>query len=167
MSTIVRRSPGYVAIFTCLTTLITGAHVESAIASRPANRSERASITKAVDARPCEVGQVRISTVSRHWAIFVYGYAHGEDPVSCPSVPTGAQFLRRSQGRWKLKASGSDFDCAQQGLPSMRVQRDLGHACHSPRSVVVQRARSSKACRSPLLYPPQAADTRSSSRSCR
>lgn len=115
----------FIAIVVCLLALAT-----TATGSRPAHKGERQQIIKAVGARGCEVGSVRVSTVSGRWGIFVFGYAPGQDSFSCPNVPTGAAFVHKGHGRWTVKATGSDFDCSTKALPSKRIQKDLGYRCH-------------------------------------
>jgi hypothetical protein len=98
----------------------------------PPTRAERKAIIRAVHARQCESGPIRISTVDPHWASFEYGLARGFDFFSCPNVPTGRLFVHRSGRRWHVEAGGSDITCDERGLPPRRVQRDLRLVCRTP-----------------------------------
>jgi len=100
-------------------------------AARKPTRSERAAIIRAVGARQCEVGKIRVSTVDRRWAIFDFGFAPGFSPYTCPNVPTGSIFLQKRRGKWRKMAIGSDITCDQRGLPPRAVQNDLKRRCRT------------------------------------
>ena len=104
----------------------------TAIAYRGPTRSERKEIIKAVHARACEVGGIRVSRIDQRWALFIYGYAKGANFNTCPNVPTGRLFVHRTGNRWRRATGGSDITCDQHGLPPRRVQRDLHQVCRQP-----------------------------------
>jgi hypothetical protein len=117
-----------------LTGVLTMLAASPVFADRSATRAEWNAIRRAVGARKCEVGRIRISTVNPRWAVFSYGYAKGSTASSCPNVPTGRLFLYKGHNsRWHKRASGSDITCAQDGLPSRKVQADLDTLCHEVR----------------------------------
>lgn len=104
----------------------------TAIAYHGPTRSERKGILKAVHARACEVGGIRVSRVDQSWALFIYGYAKGANFNTRPNGPTGRLFVHRTANRWRITTGGSDITCDQHGLPPRRVQRDLHQVSGQP-----------------------------------
>jgi hypothetical protein len=136
----VRRGSSYEAI-AALSLVALLMLAAGALAARSPTARERAAIIRAVGARSCEVGRIRVSTINRNWALFAFGRAPGANNLICPNVPTGAAFVKHvAPQRWREAAIGSDITCDQHGLPPLRVQRDLGLTCrvvHAARAASV------------------------------
>lgn len=111
------------------------AAASAADASRAPTADERAALIRGLandGVDRCEIAQLRVSTSPPGWAVFIYGYAPGENYETCsPNVPSGLGFVKRTRSdNWRLTALASDVICGQKGLPPVAVQRDLGHTCH-------------------------------------
>jgi hypothetical protein len=111
----------------------------TALAVRGPTDAERSAIMQALPGiAPCMVAEdsIKISTVRSRWATFQPGYAVGQDPATCPNVPSGLLLLKRgSNAAWRLDAGIGDGLTPCSELPGAKVRRDLGIRCVRPKIV--------------------------------